>query len=36
VAYVVWIGVVLAMYPACRWFAQLKARHRDWWWLSYL
>jgi uncharacterized membrane protein len=35
VAYVVWIGIVLALYPACRWFADLKARRRDWW-LSYL
>lgn len=35
VAYLVWVGVVLLMYPACRWFAALKARRRDWW-LSYL
>jgi uncharacterized membrane protein len=35
-AYLVWIGILLAMYPACRWFALLKSRHRDWWWLSYL
>ncbi|RLA48008.1 MAG: hypothetical protein DRR06_00805 [Gammaproteobacteria bacterium] len=30
-----WICVVLAFYPACRWFAGVKARRRDWW-LSYL
>jgi uncharacterized membrane protein len=36
VAYIVWIGIVILLYPACRWFADLKARHRDWWWLSYL
>ena len=35
VAYAVWIGVVAALYPVCRWYAQLKARRRDWW-LSYL
>lgn len=35
VVYVVCIGVVLALYPACRWFSQLKDRRRDWW-LSYL
>ena len=29
--------VVLALlYPACRWYARLRQRHRDWWWLSYL
>jgi len=33
--YAVWIGVVAAMYPLCRWFAGFKARRRDWW-LQYL
>jgi hypothetical protein len=32
---VAWIGLVLALYPLCRWFASLKQRRRDWW-LSYL
>ena len=32
--YGVWIAVVAAMYPLCRWFAKLKATRRDWW-LSY-
>lgn len=35
VVYAVWIFVVAAMYPLCRWFMNLKARRRDWW-LSYL
>ena len=35
VVYLVWAGVVLALYPACRWFAGVKARRRDAW-LSYL
>jgi uncharacterized membrane protein len=33
--YVVWLFVVLALYPLCRWFAALKQRRREWWW-SYL
>ena len=33
--YAVWIFVVVAMYPACRWFAALKQRRHDAW-LSYL
>ena len=33
--YAIWIAVVLALYPACRWFADLKQRRRDAW-LSYL
>jgi len=35
VVYAVWIAVVVMLYPLCRWFAQLKARRKDWW-LSYL
>jgi uncharacterized membrane protein len=35
VVYMVWVIVVAAMYPLCRWFAALKQR-RDDAWLSYL
>lgn len=35
VVYPVWIAVILMLYPACRWFAAVKDRRRDWW-LSYL
>jgi uncharacterized membrane protein len=34
IVYLVWIGVVLLLYPPCRWFAQWKRRRSDWW-LSY-
>jgi uncharacterized membrane protein len=33
--YVVWIIVIAAMYPFCRWVVSVKARRTDWW-LSYL
>ncbi len=33
--YVVWILVLVLLYPVCRWFAGLKQRRREWWW-SYL
>lgn len=33
--YVVWIVILLLLYPLCRWFARLKQRRHDWW-LSYL
>jgi len=33
--YAVWLSVVVALYPLCRWFAALKGRRHDWW-LSYL
>jgi hypothetical protein len=36
VAYVVWMGIVLALYPACRGVAAWKARREKKWWVSYL
>jgi uncharacterized membrane protein len=35
VVYLVWVAVVLLLYPLCWWFAGVKQRHR-WVWLSYL
>ena len=32
--YLIWAGVVLVLYPLCRWFAALKQRRGDTW-LSY-
>jgi uncharacterized membrane protein len=33
--YLVWVGVVVALYPLCRWVTSVKARRNDWW-LSYV
>jgi uncharacterized membrane protein len=35
VVYAVWVALIIALYPACKWFAGVKARRKDWW-LSYL
>jgi uncharacterized membrane protein len=35
VIYMLWVLVVLTLYPVCRWYAALKQRRTDWW-LSYL
>lgn len=35
VVYLIWIAVVVALYPACRWFSRYKQTHKQWW-LSYL
>jgi uncharacterized membrane protein len=35
IVYLLWWIVVLTLYPACRWYAGIKLRRRDWW-LSYL
>jgi uncharacterized membrane protein len=33
--YVVWLLVIVLLYPICRWFAELKENGSGWWW-SYL
>ena len=33
--YLVWLAVVTALYPVCKWFSTYKQQHRQWW-LSYL
>ena len=35
VIYATWIGVVLLLYPLCRWYARAKQRNKAWW-LRYL
>ena len=35
VIYLLWAVVVVALYPLCRWYADIKRRRKDWW-LSYL
>ncbi len=34
-AYLLWVATILTLYPACLWFAGVKARRREWW-ISYL
>ncbi|UWZ85541.1 DUF1624 domain-containing protein [Occallatibacter riparius] len=35
VVYSVWLGLLLVLYPLCRWFAGVRSR-RQVWWMSYL
>jgi uncharacterized membrane protein len=34
--YAMWILAGAILYVPCRWFMELRSRHRDWTWLSYL
>ena len=34
--YIVWIAVVVALYPVCKWYDTYKTNHKEKWWLSYL
>ena len=36
VIYLIWIGVVLALYPLCKRYDRYKTMHKEKWWLSYL
>ena len=36
VTYVIWIGLIIALYPLCSWYDSYKSNNRDKWWLSYL
>ncbi|MGB5205929.1 hypothetical protein [Eudoraea sp.] len=36
VVYLVWILLIIALYPVCSWFNKYKSNNRDKWWLSYL
>lgn len=34
--YLVWLLVVIVLYPICKWYDGYKTRHKHKWWLSYL
>ena len=36
VTYLVWIGIVLLLYPLCKWYDRYKTANKQKWWLSYL
>jgi uncharacterized membrane protein len=34
--YVIWIVVILILFPICKWYDSYKTAHKEKWWLSYL
>jgi uncharacterized membrane protein len=36
VVWLVWIGIVIALFPLCKWYDRYKQGHKEKWWLSYL
>jgi uncharacterized membrane protein len=34
--YLIWLGIVLVLYPLCKWFGDYKATHKEKTWLRYL
>jgi uncharacterized membrane protein len=36
VVYLVWVAVVIVLYPLCKWYDKYKQTHKEKWWLSYI
>ena len=36
IVYLIWIGIILTLYPLCKKFDSYKQNHKEIWWLSYL
>ncbi len=36
IVYLVWLAVILILYPLCKWYDKYKQAHKEKWWLSYL
>ncbi|WP_420401529.1 DUF1624 domain-containing protein [Flagellimonas sp.] len=36
VVYLIWVVLIIALYPICSWYNNYKTAHREKWWLSYL
>lgn len=36
VVYLVWVAVIVLLYPLCKWFDSYKQEHKEKWWLGYL
>ena len=34
--YLVWMAIVIMLYPLCKWYDKYKTSHKEKWWLSYL
>jgi len=35
IVYVIWISLIIVLYPLCKWFSEYKKK-KSYWWLSYL
>ena len=36
IVYLVWLAIVIGVYPLCKWYDRYKQNHKEKWWLSYL
>ncbi len=36
IVYLVWLSIVVSVYPLCKWYDRYKTSHKEKWWLSYM
>ena len=36
IVYLVWLAIVIGVYPLCKWYDKYKTNHKEKWWLSYM
>lgn len=36
IVYLIWLTVIIALYPLCKWYDKYKTTHKEKWWLSYI
>ncbi len=36
IVYLIWVALIIAIYPLCKWYDRYKTAHPEKWWLSYL
>jgi hypothetical protein len=34
--YLIWLAIVIGVFPLCKWYDKYKTNHKEKWWLSYL
>jgi hypothetical protein len=34
--YIIWLAIVIMLYPLCKWYDRYKTNHKEKWWLRYL
>jgi len=36
IVYLIWLGIIILLYPFCKWYDNYKTNNKEKWWLSYL
>jgi len=36
IVYLIWIGLIICLFPICKWYDRYKTEHKEKWWLGYI